>query len=78
MANWETRWNEHNMPSGKWNPSQHLNNSITNHFNWSVTCTAAVNVTHKILEASIIMLLKLTLNDQIESDLLQVIKNGVV
>ena len=42
VRNMETRWNEHNMPSEKSNPSKHLNSNITHHFSWSVICNAPV------------------------------------
>ena len=78
MRNVDTRWNEHNIPSEKSNPSKHLNNNITHHFNWSVICNVVVeNFTRKILEAYFVALLKPTLNDQNESDLLYFFKNGI-
>ena len=42
VRNVETRWNEHNMPAEKLNPSKHLNNNITHHFNRSIICKAPV------------------------------------
>ena len=68
----EPRWNEHNMPSEKSNPSKHLNSNITYHFSWSVK-----KLTHKILGAYFIALLKPTHNDQIEWDLLHLFQNGI-
>ena len=78
IRNVETRWNEHNISSEKPNPSNHLNSNITNHFSWSVICNAPVKkMTRKILEACFIALFNPTLNDQIESDLLHLFKNGI-
>ena len=78
IRNVEIRWNKHNMPSEKSNPSKHSNNNITHHFSWSVFCNPPVKMfTCKSLEAYFIMLLKPTLNDQIESDLLDLFKNGI-
>ena len=78
-TNVETRWNEHNIPSKKSNPSKHLNRNITHHFSWSVICSAPVKtLTCKILKAYFIVLLKLILHDQIESDLLHFFKNGIM
>ena len=74
--NVETRWNEHNMSSEKSNPSKHRNTNITYHFTLSVICNAPT-LTQKILEPYFIVLLKLTLNDQIESDLLHLFKNCI-
>ena len=52
IRNVETRWNEHNIPSKKSNPSKHLNRNITHHFSWSVVCNAPVKkLTRKVLEA---------------------------
>ena len=71
IRNVETRWNEHNMPSEKWNPWKHLNSNITHHSSWSVICNPPVKkLTLNILEAYFIVLLKPTVNDQIGSDLL--------
>ena len=67
VTNVRTRWNKHNIPSEKLNPSKHLKSKITHHFIWSVICNASVQkFTHKILEACFIALLKQTLNDHIE------------
>ena len=75
IRNVETRWNKYNMPSEKLNHSKHLNSSITRHFSWSVICNGLVKkLTRKILEPYVIALLKRTLNDQIESDLLHLFK----
>ena len=74
--NVETRWNKHNMPSEKSNLLKHLNSNITHHFSWSVICNAPFKkFISKMLEAYFITLLKPTLNDQIESDLLDLFKS---
>ena len=76
--NVETRLNKHNMPSEKLNPSNHLNSNITHLFSWSVICNTPVKkLIRKILETYFIALLKPTLNDQVESDLLHLFKNGI-
>ena len=78
IRNVETRWNEHNSPSEKSNPSKHLVRNITHSFNWKIICNAPVKkLARKILEAYFIALLKPSLNDQIESDLLHLFKNGI-
>ena len=78
IRNVETTWNEHNMPSEKSNPSKHLISNITHYFSWSVICNTPIKkLTCKILEAYFIALLKPTLNDQIESDLLHLFKNEI-
>lgn len=75
---WKPIWNEHNMESQKSNPSKHLNSSITRHFNWSVTCNAAVTKCTRNIQVYFIATLKSTLNDPIESDLLDLFKNGIM
>ena len=78
VRNKETRWKEHNMPSKKSNPSKHLSRNITHHFSWSVISNVPVKkFTRKVLEAYFIALLKPTLNDQTESGLLHLFKNGI-
>ena len=63
------------MPSEKSNLSKHLNSNITHHFSCAVICNAPVKkFTCKILEVYFIALLKLTRNDQSESDLLHLFK----
>ena len=79
IRNVKTRWNEHNIPSEKSNPSKLLNSNIAHHFSWSVICNAPVKKsTRKILEAYFIAPLKPTLNDQIESDLLHLFKGTLM
>ena len=79
IRNVETRWNKHNTPSEKSNPSKHLNSNITHYFSFSVICNAPVKkLTHKILEVYFIVLIKWTLHDQIESDLFCLFKNGIM
>ena len=78
VRNVGTRWNIHNIPSEKSNPSKHLNSNITHHLSWSVICNApAKKMTRKILEAYFITLSKPTLNDQIDSDLLHLFNDGI-
>ena len=79
VRNVDSRWNKHNMPSEKLNPSKHLNSNITHHFSWSVICNAPVKkFTCKILEANFISLLKPTFTDQIEPDLFHLFKNEIM
>ena len=73
----ETRWSEQNMSSEKQNPSKYLNSNTIHHI-CSVIFSATVwKVTGKSLEAYFIALLKPTLNDQRESYLLHLFKNGI-
>ena len=71
--NVETRWNERNMPSVKSNPSKHLNSNITHHF----FKVPVKKLTCETLDVYFITLLKPTLNDLIESDLLHLFENGI-
>ena len=78
IRNLESRWNQHNMSSEQSYPSKQLNGDITHHFSWSSICRTPVkNFKRKILQAFFITLLKPTLNDPIESDLLHLFKNGI-
>ena len=74
----ETRWSEQNMSSEKQNPSKYLNSNTIHHFSCSVIFSAPVRkLTGKTLEAYFIALLKPTLNDERESYLLHLFKNGI-
>ena len=55
-----------------------LNSNLTQHFYWSVICNAPFKkFTHKILEVCFIALLMSTVNDDIESNLMHLFKNGI-
>ena len=60
------------------NPSKHINSHLDHIFTWSVICNAPTNkFKQKIMEAYFIAITKPTLNDQPDSDLLHLFKNGI-
>ena len=69
---------EHNTPNNKSNPTKHLRDNIDHSFTWKVICNAHNRkLARKILEAYFIATMKPSLNDQIDSDLLHLFKNGI-
>ena len=73
IKNVETRWSEHNKSS----PSKHFNGNIIHVFGWKVFCnTPKKKLARKIL-AYVISTMKPTLNDQRESNLLHLFRNGI-
>ena len=74
----ETRWKEHNTPSGKSNPLKHINSHLDLIFTWSIICNAPTNKSKwKIIEACFTSIIKPTINDQLDSDLLHLFRNGI-
>ena len=69
---------EHNSPNDKSNPTKHLRDNIDHSFNWKVICNAPNRkLTCKILEAYFTATMKPSLNEQIDSDLVHLFKNGI-
>ena len=69
---------EHNTPSNKSNPAKHLRDNSDHSFTWKVICNAPNRkLAHKILEVYFITTMKPNLNDQIDSDLLNLFRNGI-
>ena len=69
---------EHNTPNNKSNPTKHLRDNTDHSFTWKVICNAHNRkLARKILEAYFIATMKPSLNDQIDSDLLHLFKNGI-
>ena len=69
---------EHNTPSDKSNPAKHLRDNSDHSFTWKVICNAPNRkLAHKILEVYFIVTMKSSLNDQIDSDLLNPFRNGI-
>ena len=69
---------EHNTPSVKSNPAKHLSGNIDHSFIWKAICNAPNRkLARKILEAYFIATMKPSLNDQIDSDLLHLFRNGI-
>ena len=78
IHNVETRWKEHDIPSDKSNPSKHINSHIDHIFTWSIISnTSSSKFKRKIKEAYFIAIMKPTVNDQLDSDLLHLFRNGI-
>ena len=78
IRNGETRWKERNTPSDKSNPSKHINRHFDHVFTWSMICNAPTNkFKWKIIEPYFIATIKPTLNNQLDSDLLHLFRNGI-
>ena len=76
--NAETRWNEHNDPTKKSEPSCHLNKNVEHSFTWEIISSAPKHMRkRKILEAYYIAKIKPDLNDQVKSHTLNLFRNGV-
>ena len=75
----ETGWKEHNTPQINQIKLKHVNSNLDHIFTWSIICNAPTNkFKWKIIEANIIVaIIKLTLNDQLHSDLLHLLRNGI-
>ena len=78
IRNVETRWKEHNTPSDKSNPSKQINSHLDHIFTWSIICNTPTNkFKRKIIETYFIAINKPTLNDQLDSDLFHLFRNGI-
>ena len=78
IRNVETRWKEHNTASHKSNPSKHINSHLDHTFTWSIICNAPTKkIKRKIMETYFIAIIKPTLNDQLDSDLLHLFRNSI-
>ena len=78
LNNVEVRYSEHNHPSGKSEPSKHLYQNINHVFTLSVICSAPkIDRTRKNLEAFYIALMRPNLNEQCDSNVLTLFRNGI-
>ena len=69
IRNVEVRWEEHNNPMNKSNPSKHVKDNLDHVFNWSLLANAPKNMfQQKVLEVYYIVLEKPTLNKQLEPE----------
>ena len=69
IRNTATRWSEHNNPTHKSEPAQHIKNHIGHLFDWSILCNAPSNSQiRKNLEALFIGIMKPSLNEQTNFD----------
>ena len=78
IGNVETRWKEHNRRSDESNPAQHINSHLDHMFTLSIICDAPTNkFERKIIEVYFIAVIKPTLNDQLDLDLLLLFSIGI-
>ena len=78
VRNVEVRWGEHNNSTKVSNSSKHIKDNVDHAFDWLVLARAPTNTfQRKVLEAYYIVLQKPTLNDQLESDRLNLFRDGV-
>ena len=78
QRNVETRWAEHENTKKNSEPAKHLKKFPNHHFTWTIFSNAPENKPlRKNLEASIIALMRPSLNDQSDSKRLILFKNGV-
>ena len=76
--NVEVRYSELNHPSRKSESSKHFHQNINHVFNWSVICSAPKSDRRrKNLEAFYIALMKPNLNEQCDSSVLTLFRNGI-
>ena len=72
------RWREHEKLNGTCEPLKHLQHYPEHSFTWSILSMASIHDrTRKNLEASFIALLRPSLNDQLNSNVLNLFRNGV-
>ena len=77
VRNTATRWSEHNNPTHKSEPAQHIKNHIGQFYDWSLLCnTPSNNQIRKNREALFIGIMKSSLNEQINFDRLTFFRNG--
>ena len=78
IRNTTTSWSEHNNPTHKSDPAQHIKNHIGHLFDWSILCNApSNNQIRKSLEALFIGIIKPSLNEQTDFDRLTLFRNGI-
>ena len=78
IRNTTTRWSEHNNPTHKSEPAQHIKNHIGQLFDWSILYNApSNNQIRKNLEALFIGIIKPSLNEQTNFDRLTLFRNGI-
>ena len=69
IRNTATRWSEHNNPTHKAKPAQHIKNHIGHFFDWLILCNAPSNSQVRTkLEALFIGIMKPSLNEQTNFD----------
>ena len=78
IRHFKIRWDEHNDVSKNSEPAKHLARNIELKFSWYVLTRAPENtIKSRILEASFIKLIVLSLNELLDNDVLMLFRNGV-
>ena len=79
VRNAQLRWNEHENGTDKNSEcAKHLNENDNHEFKWSILSLAPkISFKRKILEAYFIKTLNPILNNQLNSDILTLFRNGV-
>ena len=78
IRNTATHWSEHNNPTHKSEPAQHIKTHNGHLFDWSILCNAPSNSQiRKNLEALFIGIMKPSLNEQTNFDRLTLFGNGI-
>ena len=73
IRNVVTRIDEHEQPNGKLEPSKHLKNNPGHQFNWMILSSApSHHLKRKILAAYFIKQINPSLNDQLDSEILNI------
>ena len=76
--NVEKRWKEHGHPNGESEPAKHLRQNLTHSFVWSIISSAPNNTrTRTNLEALFIAIKKPPLNEQVQSNMLNLFRHGI-
>ena len=71
-------WGEYNNPTKVPNPSKYVKDNVDHTFYWSVLASAPTNTfQRKVLGAYYLILEKPILNDELEPDRLNLLRNGV-
>ena len=79
IRNTVTRIDEHEQPNGKWEPSKHLKSNPGHKFDWMILSRAPSHrLKRKILGTYFIKQLNLSLNDQLDSEILTLFRHGVI
>ena len=78
VRNVEERWNEHNNTKMKSEPAKHLSMNRGHNFDWSNLVSAPTDSrTRKNLEVFYIAKMKPDLNEQVQSNILNLFRHGV-
>ena len=78
VRNAEIRWNEHEDKNCKSEPAKHLKENPTHRVRWNIISKAPENSRKcRVLEAYFIKTICLTLNEQLDNDILTLFRNGI-